>query len=198
MARTIGSSLVISLALLGLPSPASAAGPPPGKVYINDVSVTEGNSGTTNATFTISLSPARGSISVDWATAAGTATAGTDFTSASGNVTVSKSAPTVLVSVPVIGDTIDEYDETFFVNLSNASGGAIGDSQGLGTITDDDAPPSLTVNDVTVTEGNSGTTNATFTVALSAASGKTITVSYATADGTAVAPSDYTAASGSL
>src|SRR5262249_14659846 len=69
---------------------------------------------------------------------------------------------------------------------------------GRGTILDDDAPPALSIGDVAVTEGDSGTTDATFTVSLSAASGKTVTVDYATADGSAAAGDDYTAASGTL
>jgi Calx-beta domain len=195
--QAIGAVTVIGALVLGLPSPASA-GPSAGKVYINDVSVIEGNSGTRNATFTISLSPPRGTVGVDWATASVTATAGTDFTSSSGHVTVSKSVPTVNVSVPVIGDTVYEPTETFAVNLSNASGGTIGDAQGIGTITNDDPLSSITVNDVTVVEGNSGTTNAAFVVSLSSASSLTVTVNYASADNTATAPADYTITSGIL
>ena len=56
------------------------------------------------------------------------------------------------------GDTLDEPDETFVVNLSNATNATLGDGQGVGTITDDDAAPTLTISDVTVAEGNSGTT----------------------------------------
>src|SRR5262249_28763163 len=67
-----------------------------------------------------------------------------------------------------------------------------------GTINDDDTPPSLSIADVTINEGNSGSSNATFTVTLSAASGRTVTVAYATADGTALAPGDYTARNGTL
>ena len=62
----------------------------------------------------------------------------------------------------------------------------------------DDTAPSLTINDVSLTEGNAGTANMTFTATLSAASGKTVTVAYATADGTATAPADYTASAGTL
>src|SRR5262245_10578660 len=62
-----------------------------------------------------------------------------------------------------------------------------------GTITVNAAAPTLAINDVTVTEGNSGTVNANFTVRLSAASTQTVTVKYATANGTATAPADYTA-----
>jgi len=74
--------------------------------------------------------------------------------------------------------------------FDNGNGTAGGMS---GTITVRDATPSLAINDVTVTEGNSGTVNAAFTVGLSAPSGRTVTVSYATANGTATAPDDYTA-----
>ena len=58
--------------------------------------------------------------------------------------------------------------------------------------------PSLSINDVTVVEGNAGTVNAVFTVTLSAVSGQTVAVNYATADGTATQPADYTNTSGSL
>ena len=81
------------------------------------------------------------------------------------------------------------------MNLSSPSNATVADSQGQGTITDDDPTPSLSINDVTVTEGNTGTTSATFNVTLSAASGQTVIVNYATADGTATAGSDYAATS---
>jgi len=192
----IAATTVAGIVLLGLPT-AAFASPPSGKVYVGDVSVAEGNAGFTNALFTISLSPARGSASVDWATAPGTATAGADYTTSGGHVTVSKTTPSVQVAVPVLGDTIDEPNETFAVNLSNASGGSIGDAQGIGTITDDDASVTIAVSDApSVTEGNAGTTNAVFTVSLSGPSSQTVTVNAATASGTATAPSDYAATSG--
>ena len=100
--------------------------------------------------------------------------------------------------MPVLGDTLDEDNETFTVILSSPVGAIIGTGTGTGTITDNDATPSLSINNVTVTEGNTGSVNAVFTVTLSAASNKTVTVNYATANGTAVAPADYTAASGVL
>ena len=75
----------------------------------------------------------------------------------------------------------------------------IADGQGIGTITNDDARPTLSINDVAVAEGNAGTTTLGFTVTLSAASGQTVTVGYATANGTATtADGDYLAASGTL
>jgi ribosomal protein L35AE/L33A/urease beta subunit len=165
---------------------------------INDVSVTEGNSGTVTATFTVSLSAVTTqTVTVSYATANGTATAGSDYTAASGTLTFAPGQTTKTVTVLVTGDTLSEANETFFVNLSGATNATFADSQGQGTILNDDGP-GLAVNDVSVTEGNTGTVTATFTVTLSAASTQTVTVNYATADGTATAGSDYTATSGTL
>ncbi|QER96454.1 autotransporter domain-containing protein [Xanthomonas phaseoli pv. dieffenbachiae] len=167
---------------------------------INDVSVNEGNAGTTNAAFTVSLSaPAgAGGVSFDLATADGTATAGVDYAASSLTRTIPAGSSSATFTVLVNGDTLAEPDETFFVNVSNVTGATVSDGQGLGTIVNDDAQPALSIDDVSVNEGNSGTTTATFTVSLSAASGQTVTVNYATADGTATAGSDYVARSGTL
>src|SRR5439155_1269448 len=121
-----------------------------------------------------------------------------DYTAASSTLTFAPGQTLTQVSVTVNGDLIDELDETFTLNLSNASNATIADGTGIGTITDDDGPPTLSVNNVTVTEGDSGTVNAVFTVTLAQASGLAVSVDYATADGTATAPADYTAASGTL
>lgn len=168
---------------------------------INDVSVNEGNAGTTNATFTVSLSqPAgTGGVSFDIATSDGTATAGVDYVASSvTGQTIPAGSSSATFTVLVNGDTLNEPNETFFVNVSNVVGAIIADGQGQGTIVNDDAQPALSIDDVSVNEGNSGTTTATFTVSLSAASGQTVTVNYATADGTATAGSDYVARSGTL
>ncbi|WP_435003821.1 putative Ig domain-containing protein [Xanthomonas arboricola] len=168
---------------------------------INNVSVNEGNAGTTNATFTVSLSqPAgTGGVSFDIATADGTATAGVDYVASSlTGQTIPAGSSSATFTVLVNGDTLSEPNETFFVNVSNVTGASVGDGQGQGTIVNDDALPALSIDDVSVNEGNSGTTTATFTVSLSAASGQTVSVNYITADGTATAGSDYAARSGTL
>ncbi|HEX6182697.1 MAG TPA: Calx-beta domain-containing protein, partial [Pyrinomonadaceae bacterium] len=168
---------------------------------INDVSVTEGDAGTVNAAFAVTLSSASSQpVTVNYATADGTATAGSDYTAVTSTALSFAPGETKKnISVVVNGDTLDEPNETFFVNLSGATNATINDAQGVGIITDDDGPPSLSINDVTVTEGNAGTTNATFTVSLLPASGQTVTVNYATADGTATtADRDYQSASGAL
>lgn len=169
------------------------------EITINDVTVTEGNSGTANATFTVTLAATSAqTVKVDFATGDGTATAPSDYQATNGTLTFNPGDLTKTVTVLVNGDTIDEPNETFFVNLSNAGNAVILDSQGQGTINDNDAAPSVSINDVTVTEGDSGTTPATFTVTLSGASGFTVTVNYATADNSATAGSDYQAASGTV
>src|SRR5262249_37325489 len=89
-------------------------------------------------------------------------------------------------------------DETFRVVLSNPVGATLGQAEAVVTIHDDDAMPSLSISDASVTEGNSGTTPVQLTVTLSAASGRAVTFSWATADGTAKAVSDYQAASSTV
>ena len=101
----------------------------------------------------------------------------------------------------VTGDTLDENSETFVVDLSTPTNATLADSQGQATITDDDGP-TIAIGDATVTEGNTGSVNAVFTVTLSASSPQEVTVAYATANGPvsggATQPADYTAASGTL
>ncbi len=163
---------------------------------INDVAVTEGDAGTVNAVFTVSLNvPATAPISVQYQTANNSATAPGDFTALALNtLNFGVGDQTKQITVVVNGDTTVEGNETFFVNLSNPSGATISDSQGQGTINDDDTA-TLSINDVAVTEGNAGTVNAVFTVSLSKPSSSTVTVQYQTANNSATAPSDFTALS---
>jgi hypothetical protein len=172
----------------------------PPTLAINDVTINEGNSGTTNATFTITLSAPSGQpVTVNFATDNGTAAAGQDYQAANGNVVFPPGSTSQSITIAVVGDTLDEADqENFVVNLSAPTNATLADDGGVGTIRDDDAPPTLAINDVAVTEGNSGTTNATFTVTLSVPSGRPVTVNFATDNGTAVAEQDYQAARGTL
>jgi hypothetical protein len=168
-------------------------------IAINNTSVAEGNSGTRSATFTVSLSnPSSQTINVNFQTANNTATTSSDYLAASGTVTFAPGQTAQPINVTVNGDTIFESNETFNVNLSGATNASIADSQGSGTITNDDAQPTISINDVSLNEGNSGTTTATFTVSLSNASSQTITVNFQTANGSATAGSDYIATSGTL
>ena len=170
-------------------------------ISINSVSQNEGNSGTTPFVFTVTLSAASGqTVTVNYFTADGTATAPSDYTAIPNTVlTFAPGETTKSVTVLVNGDTTPEANETFTVNLATPTNATIATAQGIGTIVNDDAAlPSLTINDVRVVEGNSGTVNAVFTVTLSAAATTPVSVAYATANGTATAGSDYVATNGTL
>jgi hypothetical protein len=169
----------------------------PPKVTINDVTVDEG---ATSAVFNLRLSTVSGlPVSVNYATANRTAVAGTDYTAVSGTATIPAGSSTQTVSVPITDDTLDELNETFRLNLSNAVGASLARGYATATIIDNDLPPTISVDDISVTEPASGQVTATFTVRLSAASGLPISVYYATADGTAkVWRKDYKATSGTL
>ena len=159
----------------------------------------EGDSGTKNATFTVTLSEkSPHEVTVDYTTVGGSAKQPADFTETKGKLTFAPDETSKQVAVPVKGDTLDEADETFTLELSAPTNASIADGTGEGTIADDDAPPSLTVAGADVTEGNDGATELKFTVTQSAASGRDVTVKYGTVDGTAKAGEDYTATSGTL
>ena len=170
---------------------------------INSISQSEGNSGTSQFVFTVTLSAASaGEVRVDWATADGTASAAAnDYVSASGTVTFLPGETSKTVSVSVNGDTGIEPDEQFYVDLSNPSPAtvAIFKSRGIGTILTDDVAPTLSINDVALLEGNTGTSPFVFTVTLSTAAESAVSVNWATANGTAsAAAGDYLSASGTV
>ncbi len=163
----------------------------------------EGNSGTQQAVFTMTLSnPSSQPISVHYATEDGTATvANNDYEAASGTVTFAPGETTQTITVTINGDTTDEDDETFDVTLTapSPSSSTITTATATATIGDDDTLPLVSVNNpAPIDEGDSGTVTLLFTVTLSSASTDTVTVAYATADGTATAGTDYTAVSGTL
>lgn len=171
---------------------------PTPQLSVNDVTLAEGDSGTTSFTFTVSLSRASDqTVTVDYATADDTATVvDNDYTAVTTTqLSFAPGETSKQLTVLVNGDTVFEPNEQFFVNLSNASASAgILDGQGVGAITNDDGAPAISINDVTVAEPEAaGTSNATFTVSLSNASAAPISVDYQTVDGTAAAPGDYNA-----
>src|SRR5262249_50243937 len=152
----------------------------------------------TSAVFAVRLSaPAAATVSVKYATANGTAVAGSDYTATSGTLSFAPGETSKTISVPVLPDTTIEADETFTVTLSGAAGAAISRAVGTGTIRNDDFP-ALSIADVTVSEGNAGQTTALFKVTLSAATPQTVAVNYTAVNGTATAGSDYAATSGNL
>ncbi|MBW4662233.1 MAG: VCBS repeat-containing protein [Drouetiella hepatica Uher 2000/2452] len=115
---------------------------------INSVSVAEGNSGTTAATFTVTLSQAVSqAVTVSYATANGTATAGSDYTAIPLTLlTFNPNDTEETITVNITGDTTFEPDETFTVTLASATGATISQSTGTGTILNDDAVPINVIN----------------------------------------------------
>ena len=173
----------------------------PPTISIADKRVTETDTGTQGVELTVSLSAESGlPITVDWATADGTATAGADYTAANGTLTFEPGDTTKTITVAVAGDELNEADETLTVSLSNAetithdgsnpgtAPVAITDSSATLTIDDNDAKPVVSIADASAEEGET----VTFTVSLSAASGQETSVRYATSTGTATA-ADFTA-----
>ncbi len=170
-------------------------------LVIGDVSVNEGTASANNAVFTVTLnSAAAQTVTVNYATASGTATSGTDFASRSGSLSFPAGTTSRTITVPTIADALVEGNETFTVTLSGAVNATIGDATAVGTIIDDDAvaASSLSVNSISVPEGSSGTPVAAFTVTLTPASAQDVLVSYRTLPGSASSPADYTSTTGTL
>jgi hypothetical protein len=129
--------------------------PIPPSIRINDRTITEGANGTKTLTFTVSLDQCSSQpVTVNYATADGTATAGSDYIATagsdyiatSGTLTFNPGQTTQTISVQIKGDGVVEANETFFLNLSNATNAIIADAQGIATIQNDDAAPTLCVS----------------------------------------------------
>jgi hypothetical protein len=172
-------------------------------VYINNypyIEVTEGNTGTKSVNFDLVLSQASDApVTVTFATADGSALAGSDYQGKSGTVTFAAGQTTQTVTILVNGDVLAENLEYFSLNLTSASGASVIGNSGFVYILDDDAPPAISIGDASIVEGNSGTKLMVFTVSLSQPSGVGVSVNFATANGTArTSDNDYVAQSGSL
>ena len=163
---------------------------------VSPQSVNEGNSGITNAVVTVNLSASSTqTVTVSYRLVAVSATPDVDYQNVTGGLTFSPGQTARTLNVPIIGDTLDEDDEYLFVQLFNAvnAGIMVSSNPPLLTIVDDDDGPVLNVGDVSVTEGNAGTTTANVTVSLGVAGTDTITIACATANSRAIAPADYLA-----
>jgi len=111
---------------------------PPVSLTISDVTALEPLTGSVTATLTVTLSATSASdVTVDFATADGTATAGSDYTANSGTITIPAGSTTASIDIEILADAnAFEGNETVMVNLSNASGAVITDNQGVVTITE--------------------------------------------------------------
>lgn len=168
---------------------------------IASVSTTEGNSGTKTLNFTVKMTGSNPEgVSVEFATANGTALAGEDYVAKTGFLTWragDTSARTIAVTIN--GDTKIESDETFLVNLSNPGGLTLNNTSATGTIKNDDT--AIKISDASITEGNSGTKTLNFTVTRTGLTSIASSVKFATANGTtkpATAGSDYVAKTGTV
>jgi hypothetical protein len=109
------------------------------RVAVSDASITEGDSGSQDVTFTVTLDqPGTWPTSVNWTTVNGTAKAAVDYSAKSGTLTFAPGQTSMTVSIAIKGDTLVEADETFYLNLLNAVNAMIADAQSVGTILNDD------------------------------------------------------------
>jgi hypothetical protein len=179
---------------------------------IDDVAITEDDEGQSNATFNITLSEASAqAVSVSFRVEprpvfvaeemkSYVPEAGADYFPPSGTVVFAPGTTTQTINVPVYGDRSDEYDEAFSVLLASPINAAIRDPHGIGTILDNDAPPTVRIEDFSVIEGDAAANpqRVNLHLSLSAPSAKSIVFPYQTAPGTATASSDYQHATGSV
>ncbi len=168
---------------------------PPSQISVADAMVSEGNSGTTSLTFTLTRTgDTTGVSTVAYATVGGTAVAGSDFAAANGVVSFGTGQSVRTVTVDVFGDTEFETDETFGLVLSAPNNAVIIDGTATATIDNDDLPPpQIAVTGAVVEEGDTGSTSLTFTLTRTGDLDRTSRVDVATADGTAEAGTDYAA-----
>lgn len=165
---------------------------------ISDLAVNEEDEWLTNAGFVVSLFPASSSpVTVTIRTMPGTAASGVDYVPLATTMTFKPGQTAKSLTVKLRGDTEDEEDETYLVQLEDPSGAALAKPHGFGTILDDDGLPRLSVDSPKVVEGFRDR-ELIFNARLSQTSGKTVRVVFGTVDNTAVAPQDYTSTTGEL
>ena len=191
--------LLLNLSNLVLPatiSPASVTFAASGAGTINNddgtvlsianATITEGNAGSSNLVFTVSLSASnKDPVTVQFASADGTATAGSDYTVSNGTLTFPAFSISQSITVPIVGENIVEANETFTMTLSAPTGATLGASVATGTITNDDSA-TLSLNNVNQAEGNAGNTPMTFTATLSNPVQGSVGATLNTADGNSV------------
>jgi hypothetical protein len=185
-----GRGLVNAVAALQVASSRLAIG--------NDVAIFEGDAGTTDMVFSISyVGTIVQAITVFYTTVDSTAVAPEDYQAKSGTLTFQVGGTkTQLVTIKAVGDLVVEPNEAFFVQLSNPTGTILGRNLAVGRILNDDVE--LSINDVTVIEGDSLTKDAVFDVSAFGVTDRVITLNYTTLDNTAIAGIDYLARGGNL
>jgi hypothetical protein len=187
---TVGTAQAVGTILNPVPQPS---------LSIGNVAALTAMSGLTPFTFTVSLSaPSKFQTTVAYATADGTAVAGTDYQSAQGTLTFAPGVTTQTFTVNTLPLTVNAPAKQFTVNLSGATNATIGVASGTATILNPVPPPKISVDNVSLAASPTSATPFTFTITLSTATEQTVTAIYYTADNTAVAGVDYVATSGQL
>ena len=165
------------------------------EISITDTNVVEGRT----ASFTVRLStPSGRKVTVQFATFNGSADAPSEYATTAGTLTFDVGETTRTIEIATVDDSFDEPDETFSVRLTSPTHAIIARGEGVGTIINNDIAPTISINDVDVTEGDTGTVNAVFTVSLNAPSAQQVSVNFATTSGTATSPEDFATKVGTL
>jgi len=170
------------------------------EVSVSNATAVEGDSGTTPATFNVVLSnQSLETVTVNYQTVDGTAAAGADYQATSGTVTFAPLVTSVPITVPVLGDTLAEFNEKFSVRLTGPTNATIAAAPGGDiTIADDDPPEISIAAAASIAEGNVGSKNVAVVVTLSQSHSESVWVKYTTADGSAVAGSDFVSTTDTL
>ena len=170
----------------------------PPVLTVSDASVTLSASGPVNLILPVTLNKVSAStVTVQFATADLSATAGMDYTAAGGTLTFSPGQTVQDITVTVLAQTVDQFPISFAVNLSNAVNAGIVRSA-VATIINPNPPTAVSINDASLVAGVSGTAAMDFAATLLSPSGKTISVHYATSNGSATSPPDYVAVTGTV
>lgn len=202
--RTGGAAHPLGQAALAIESLENRAVPAGLTLAIGDATVAEGTSGTSFVNVPVTLSaPAAKSVQVNFQTVAGSARAGSDFNAVSGQLTFAQGQTRQIIRVPILGDRLPEFNESFEVVLQRPRGAQLAD--GRGTVTILDSSPRISIAATSSAVDASGGV-VTFTVSLSTAYDRAVSVRFQTADGVstpglgdrAVAGEDYVAAAGLL
>ena len=169
---------------------------PPAEISIADASASED---ALAMTFAVTLSAeATESITVEYATADGSATQALDYESTSGTLTFAAGVTSETISVTLIDDELVEGDETFSVQLSGPNGADLADASATATINENDGLPAVAFASGSATTVNECAGDVSFTVVLEPGSGDAVAVAYATSEGTASADEDYEHAAGTI
>jgi hypothetical protein len=168
-------------------------------LWILPAAITEPNAGLGNLVFQVRLAPVSGrTVSVDFATAPGSAMEGADFLGTNGTLVFTPGQVLKTVTVKVVGDLVYETNETLTVSLANAVHANVTNATAPGTLRNSERLPSIFIADVRQTEGHDGPTNFAFALRLTARSEPPVSVAFTTTNGSAQAGQDYTATNGVL